>query len=567
MSVWKSFRAAEAASSTTAASSNASLADEVASSTAASSCDLPVERAGRGSAKGHGKAQDRCKGKSMGLQGKAYNAKGSHASSGKGFVKGASRSDRREVHVFGEADSQELAEGVSLRGALLGRGGENFEHIRAETGVRLWLSGRGSGRETDGPGPEDKGPLRVVLASSQREALDRATELCQDLVRSVREQQQQRREHQASSNRDEGKGRGNEANGKGKGKGSSVSQALKDEQDRMKKEMEEAKLRAERLRREAEAKRRAVKEKTQELSELLKQEVETEDVLKARRAAVDAGKKALLERGKEGEGATDDAAVTALQSAQAFWDALDRSRAAAEKPDAMEARKAMVAARDEARQAAASALTWERTAKQLKQTSAMLTVPVHGTTARCCALYANRSCPFPAAQCPRGSHQQPEAPAESDVFQKITRAKLRLVQQRWSDAGGRGQLVNAWQIRNPRLEFLFRGAEANFTELYGHLSDAIDAWHGSREENILSIAVNGFDPERRCGQAYGAGEYFAKDPNVSIGYAAGGSFMFLCKLLLGKPEVDHTWVSGPRYYVIKQREGQALFQNMNYDGY
>jgi hypothetical protein len=107
------------------------------------------------------------------------------------------------------------------------------------------------------------------------------------------------------------------------------------------------------------------------------------------------------------------------------------------------------------------------------------------------------------------------------------------------------------------LEFLFRGAEANFTELYGHLSDAIDAWHGSREENILSIAVNGFDPERRCGQAYGAGEYFAKDPNVSIGYAAGGSFIFLCKLLLGKPEVDHTWASGPRYYVIKQREGRT----------
>jgi hypothetical protein len=106
------------------------------------------------------------------------------------------------------------------------------------------------------------------------------------------------------------------------------------------------------------------------------------------------------------------------------------------------------------------------------------------------------------------------------------------------------------------LEFLFRGAEANFTELYGHLSDAIDAWHGSREDNIISIAVNGFDPNRRCGQAFGAGEYFAKDPNVSIGYAQGGSFMFLCKLLLGKVDVDHTWASGPRYYVIKQREGR-----------
>jgi len=116
---------------------------------------------------------------------------------------------------------------------------------------------------------------------------------------------------------------------------------------------------------------------------------------------------------------------------------------------------------------------------------------------------------------------------------------------------------NGWQIRNPRLEFLFRGAEANFTELYGHLSDAIDAWHGSREENIISIALNGFDPSRRSGQVYGAEEYFAKNPNVSIGYAQGGSFMFLCKLLLGKADLDHTWASGPQYYVIKQRESRT----------
>merc|ERR1712232_72325 len=44
------------------------------------------------------------------------------------------------------------------------------------------------------------------------------------------------------------------------------------------------------------------------------------------------------------------------------------------------------------------------------------------------------------------------------------------------------------------------------------------------------------------------------DPNVSIGYARGGSFMFLCKLLLGKVDADHTWVDSCSYYVVKQRD-------------
>merc|ERR1712176_1327198 len=72
--------------------------------------------------------------------------------------------------------------------------------------------------------------------------------------------------------------------------------------------------------------------------------------------------------------------------------------------------------------------------------------------------------------------------------------------------------------------------------------------------NLVSIAVHGFDPKRRSGQVYGAGEYFAKDPNVSIGYARGGSFMFLCKLLLGKADLDHLWVDSCSYYVVKQRD-------------
>lgn len=166
--------------------------------------------------------------------------------------------------------------------------------------------------------------------------------------------------------------------------------------------------------------------------------------------------------------------------------------------------------------------------------------------------------------CKHGQHVRQttlhEVPGPNEVLVHITRAKMQLLQARWSDAGGHGQLQGAWQIRNKRLDQLFRASAHNFTCELGKSSDMIDGWHGSAEENILSIARYGFDPSRRAGQAYGAGEYFAKDPCVSVSYAKGGSFMFLCKLLLGTQDVDHTWVDSAKYYVVKQQSGlmQAL---------
>jgi hypothetical protein len=143
------------------------------------------------------------------------------------------------------------------------------------------------------------------------------------------------------------------------------------------------------------------------------------------------------------------------------------------------------------------------------------------------------------------------------VFSPVTNAKFRLIQQKWTDAGGVGKLDRAWQLHNARSNFVFRATEHNMLETYGHASDIIDAWHGTHEDNVFSIAINGFDTSRRSGQAFGAGEYFAKNPTVSVSYSKGGTYMFLCKLLLGKPNIDHTWVESCGYYVIKQAEGQV----------
>ena len=68
------------------------------------------------------------------------------------------------------------------------------------------------------------------------------------------------------------------------------------------------------------------------------------------------------------------------------------------------------------------------------------------------------------------------------------------------------------------------------------------AFHGTGEDKIDSICVNGYDSSRRgtsYGQAYGAGEYFATNPSTSLGYCKGKK-MILNELLLGQNGVHHT---------------------------
>jgi len=65
----------------------------------------------------------------------------------------------------------------------------------------------------------------------------------------------------------------------------------------------------------------------------------------------------------------------------------------------------------------------------------------------------------------------------------------------------------------------------------------VQFFHGTREENITSIAQGGFDPAYNIGSAYGKGTYFAKNASYSQAYMVpnneGISFMFLCDVLMG----------------------------------
>ena len=48
-------------------------------------------------------------------------------------------------------------------------------------------------------------------------------------------------------------------------------------------------------------------------------------------------------------------------------------------------------------------------------------------------------------------------------------------------------------------------------------------FHGTAPTNIDAILKNGLLPEKRCGQAYGPGEYFGVFPAMSASYCKGGT--------------------------------------------
>merc|ERR1719230_1242816 len=127
----------------------------------------------------------------------------------------------------------------------------------------------------------------------------------------------------------------------------------------------------------------------------------------------------------------------------------------------------------------------------------------------------------------------------------------------WAMRGGNGEVLQAWKVDNPLRTHLFRERRENLKALMGREADGLEGFHGTHPDAVLSICENGFDKNRRSGQVYGAGEYFAKNPSVSIGYCRGGEYMLVCRLTLGvessspkNTDGDHIWVPDMSYYVI-----------------
>eukprot|EP00755_Sulcionema_specki_P034100 Sspe_Gene.102241::Locus_77147_Transcript_1_1_Confidence_1.000_Length_682::g.102241::m.102241 len=168
-----------------------------------------------------------------------------------------------------------------------------------------------------------------------------------------------------------------------------------------------------------------------------------------------------------------------------------------------------------------------------------------------CVLALAGRCTTDGFGCPHGTHLGFEdVPPDTEVLEQLGAAKMCHLEKKWRAAIGVTcpyLPVRGWQVRNPRLDAMYRATQTNMVKEDGKLPDEIDAWHGTPAENVLGIAREGFAPEKRARQVYGDGEYFAKDPRVSIAYCKGDAYLFLCKLLLGEAGRDHTWVDQQKH--------------------
>ena len=148
-------------------------------------------------------------------------------------------------------------------------------------------------------------------------------------------------------------------------------------------------------------------------------------------------------------------------------------------------------------------------------------------------------------------------PGEGVTLAQAPVAELSQLQTLWRERGGPGALLAAWTVHNPLRSWAFTRKRLQLRGLLGTDPSELEGFHGSAEGNLLSIASNGFDAAKRRGQVFGAGEYFAKSPAVSVGYCRDGDYMLVCRLCLGvgasDPELgngDHIWVPDRKYYVI-----------------
>ena len=82
-------------------------------------------------------------------------------------------------------------------------------------------------------------------------------------------------------------------------------------------------------------------------------------------------------------------------------------------------------------------------------------------------------------------------------------------------------------------------------------------FHGTPESNIDNILKNGLDESRRLGQAYGPGEYFSKEPTVSISYCKGGLEMLVFVVIL-PPTLDKKYLHCPPDYVVVENNQHHL---------
>jgi hypothetical protein len=83
-------------------------------------------------------------------------------------------------------------------------------------------------------------------------------------------------------------------------------------------------------------------------------------------------------------------------------------------------------------------------------------------------------------------------------------------------------------------------------------------FHGTATHNIPTILQNGLDAAKRKGQAYGPGEYFAKNPTTSISYCRGGLQMIVFVVVLPAQPKAGSFSVQPADYVVVENNAHHL---------
>lgn len=177
-----------------------------------------------------------------------------------------------------------------------------------------------------------------------------------------------------------------------------------------------------------------------------------------------------------------------------------------------------------------------------------------------CALCSRRvseaARPMPTLQ-----QRRDEVPTPGMTIERCSAGDLTRLRQLWQMRGGSGHVTDGWKVDNPLRAHIFRQRREQLKEILGREADGLEGFHGTHPDAVIPICEGGFDKSRRSGQVFGAGEYFAKNPSISIGYCRGGQYMLVCRLTLGvqsssseNKDGDHIWVPSQGYYVIKEPE-------------
>lgn len=78
--------------------------------------------------------------------------------------------------------------GFNLRAQIVGHGGSYVKHIQQETGCRVQIKGRGSGYLEASTNRESDDDMYLHVAGPDPKMVDKAKELCEDLIANVKEQ-------------------------------------------------------------------------------------------------------------------------------------------------------------------------------------------------------------------------------------------------------------------------------------------------------------------------------------------------------------------------------------------